>query len=153
MGSAIRDVGYSAARNRYSPKFPKLYGLSCRISYKEKRKKWAGLASVLPCRLVGHYVPVLSHSYLFLSFLLSPQLLSTLLCGSSVAGPSIILLRTSFSVQKGTDGQLPWPIAAHPGLSGGIEDLLPDLTYCSGGVAQPQFLLQSGSRPESSLQV
>ncbi len=114
MGSAIRDVGYSAAMNRYSPKFPKLYGLSCRISHKEKRKKWAGLAAVLPHRLVGHYVPVLIHSYLFLSFLLSPQWLSTLLCGISVAGPSIILVRTNFSVQKGTDGQLPWPIAAHP---------------------------------------
>ncbi len=115
MGSAIRDVGYSAARNRYSPKFPKLFGLTCRISYKGKRKKWAGLAAVLPCRLIGHYVPVLIHSYLFLSFLLSPQLLSTLLCGISVAGPSTsFLLQTSFSVQKGTDGQLPWSIAAHP---------------------------------------
>jgi len=152
-------VGYSAARNRYSPKFPKLYGLSCRISHKEKRKKWAGLASTLPYRLVGHHVPVLSHSYLFLSRLLSPQWLSTLLCGISAAEPSIILTftfafceLTSRSRRAQTvscRGQLP----PTPGWSGGIENLLPDLTYCSGGVAQPQFLLRSGSRPESSLQV
>ena len=61
---------------------------------KGEKKKWAGLASALPCRLVGHYVLVLSHSYLFLSRLLLPQWLSTLLCGISVAEPSIILTFT-----------------------------------------------------------
>ncbi len=153
MGSAIRDVGYSAARNRYSPKFPKLFGLTCRISYKGKRKKWAGLAAVLPHRLVGHYVPVLIHSYLFLSFfyrLSGCQPFSAASQSPDRASSFCELTSRSRRAQTvSCRGQLP----PTPGWSGGIENLLPDLTYCSGGVAQPQFLLRSGSRPESSLQV